>query len=124
MSGFDKKSDNSRESMGALIESIVRRQGMPIATFAKQVGIARSTAYNLFRSRSADIDLIKRASRVLGRDLVAEFYSQPDAGSANRPARNEFADHNKIWEQCPVWQFIMSKKNEENAFHTTLTDDK
>lgn len=59
------KSTKSK-TIGDLINEEVRRQGMPVTKFAKEINCQRNNVYDIFNRSNMDIDLLKRISKVLG----------------------------------------------------------
>lgn len=58
------KSTKSK-TIGDLINEEVRRQGMPVTKFAKEINCQRNNVYDIFNRSNMDIDLLKRISKVL-----------------------------------------------------------
>lgn len=59
------KSTKSK-TIGDLINEEVRRQGMAVTKFAKEINCQRNNVYDIFNRSNMDIDLLKRISKVLG----------------------------------------------------------
>ena len=59
------KSTKSK-TIGDLFNEEVRRQGMPVTKFAKEINCQRNNVYDIFNRSNMDIDLLKRISKVLG----------------------------------------------------------
>lgn len=59
------KSTKSK-TIGDLINEEVRRKGMPVTKFAKEINCQRNNVYDIFNRSNMDIDLLKRISKVLG----------------------------------------------------------
>lgn len=53
------------KTIGDLINEEVRRQGMPVTKFAKEINCQRNNVYDIFNRSNMDIDLLKRISKVL-----------------------------------------------------------
>lgn len=58
------KSTKSK-TIGDLINEEVRRHGMPVTKFAKEINCQRNNVYDIFNRSNMDIDLLKRISKVL-----------------------------------------------------------
>lgn len=58
------KSTKSK-TIGDLINEEVRRKGMPVTKFAKEINCQRNNVYDIFNRSNMDIDLLKRISKVL-----------------------------------------------------------
>ena len=58
------KSTKSK-TIGDLINEEVRRKGMPVTKFAKEINCQRNNVYDIFNRSNMDIDLLNRISKVL-----------------------------------------------------------
>lgn len=65
-------------SIGALIESEVRRQGLSITEFADKIGSQRNNVYNIFKRSSMDLLLLKKISEVLKHNFFKEIAEDLD----------------------------------------------
>lgn len=65
-------------TIGIMIESEVRKQGMDITKFAKLINKTRSTAYNIFERNDIDISLLRTISIVLKRNFFLDLANNPD----------------------------------------------
>lgn len=92
------KSTKSK-TIGDLINEEVRRQGMPVTKFAKEINCQRNNVYDIFNRSNMDIDLLKRISKVLD----VNFF-QTIANDLNLVC--EEADNVNQQEQKAVSQFL------------------
>ena len=65
-------------SIGALIESEVRRQELSITEFADMIGSQRNNVYNIFKRSSMDLLLLKKISEVLKHNFFKEIAEDLD----------------------------------------------
>lgn len=92
------KSTKSK-TIGDLINEEVRRKGMPVTKFAKEINCQRNNVYDIFNRSNMDIDLLKRISKVLD----VNFF-QTIANDLNLVC--EEADNVNQQEQKAVSQFL------------------
>lgn len=92
------KSTKSK-TIGDLINEEVRRKGMPVTKFAKEINCQRNNVYDIFNRSNMDIDLLKRISKV----LEVNFF-QTIANDLNLVC--EEADNVNQQEQKAVSQFL------------------
>lgn len=108
------KSTKSK-TIGDLINEEVRRKGMPVTKFAKEINCQRNNVYDIFNRSNMDIDLLKRISKV----LEVNFF-QTIANDLNLVC--EEADNVNQQEQKAVSQFLdvvpkLLEKNGEKRSH-------
>ena len=92
------KSTKSK-TFGDLINEEVRRQGMPVTKFAKEINCQRNNVYDIFNRSNMDIDLLKRISKVLGVNFFQKIADDLDLVC-------EEADNVNQQEQKAVSQFL------------------
>lgn len=92
------KSTKSK-TIGDLINEEVRRQGMPVTKFAKEINCQRNNVYDIFNRSNMDIDLLKRISKVLGVNFFQKIADDLDLVC-------EEADNVNPQEQKAVSQFL------------------
>lgn len=92
------KSTKSK-TIGDFINEEVRRKGMPVTKFAKEINCQRNNVYDIFNRSNMDIDLLKRISKVLD----VNFF-QTIANDLNLVC--EEADNVNQQEQKAVSQFL------------------
>lgn len=92
------KSTKSK-TIGDLINEEVRRKGMPVTKFAKEINCQRNNVYDIFNRSNMDIDLLKRISKVLGVNFFQTIANDLDL------VREE-ADNVNQQEQKAVSQFL------------------
>lgn len=73
---FFSYNDLRQIHIGELIRQQLVAQGMSFAEFARQLNVERTTVYNIFRSKSIDIERLIRISVILDYDFIAEVYQQ------------------------------------------------
>lgn len=82
-----------------LINEEVRRKGMPVTKFAKEINCQRNNVYDIFNRSNMDIDLLKRISKVLGVNFFQKIADDLDLVC-------EEADNVNPQEQKAVSQFL------------------
>ena len=87
------------KTIGDLINEEVRRQGMPVTKFAKEINCQRNNVYDIFNRSNMDIDLLKRISKVLGVNFFQKIADDLDLVC-------EEADNVNPQEQKAVSQFL------------------
>lgn len=92
------KSTKSK-TIGDLINEEVRRQGMPVTKFAKEINCQRNNVYDIFNRSNMDIDLLKRISKVLDVNFFQKIADDLDLVC-------EEADNVNQQEQKAVSQFL------------------
>lgn len=92
------KSTKSK-TIGDLINDEVRRQGMPVTKFAKEINCQRNNVYDIFNRSNMDIDLLKRISKVLDVNFFQTIANDLDLVC-------EEADNVNPQEQKAVSQFL------------------
>ena len=92
------KSTKSK-TIGDLINEEVRRKGMPVTKFAKEISCQRNNVYDIFNRSNMDIDLLKRISKVLGVNFFQKIADDLDLVC-------EEADNVNPQEQKAVSQFL------------------
>lgn len=92
------KSTKSK-TIGDLINEEVRRQGMPVTKFAKEINCQRNNVYDIFNRSNMDIDLLKRISKVLDVNFFQTIANDLDLVC-------EEADNVNQQEQKAVSQFL------------------
>lgn len=92
------KSTKSK-TIGDLINEEVRRKGMPVTKFAKEINCQRNNVYDIFNRSNMDIDLLKRISKVLGVNFFQKIADDLDLVC-------EEADNVNQQEQKAVSQFL------------------
>lgn len=73
----------NKKTIGELIEKEVRKQGIPITTFADLICCQRNNVYNLFRRNKIDIVLLKRISEVLNHNFFIDLANDLDLINEN-----------------------------------------
>lgn len=92
------KSTKSK-TIGDLINEEVRRKGMPVTKFAKEINCQRNNVYDIFNRSNMDIDLLKRISKVLDVNFFQTIANDLDLVC-------EEADNVNQQEQKAVSQFL------------------
>lgn len=92
------KSTKSK-TIGDLINEEVRRKGMPVTKFVKEINCQRNNVYDIFNRSNMDIDLLKRISKVLGVNFFQKIADDLDLVC-------EEADNVNPQEQKAVSQFL------------------
>ena len=60
--------------IGAIIREKVDELGMSYAEFARRINCARTSLYNIFNSKSIDVERLIQISQVLEYDFIHEVY--------------------------------------------------
>lgn len=60
--------------IGTIIREKVDEQGMSYTEFARRINCARTSLYNIFNSKSIDIERLIQISHVLEYDFIHEVY--------------------------------------------------
>lgn len=79
----------NKKTIGELIEKEVRKQGIPITTFADLICCQRNNVYNLFRRNKIDIVLLKRISEVLNHNFFIDLANDLDLINENSDTEND-----------------------------------
>ena len=64
--------------IGSEIERVVRERGLAVSRFAELIHCNRTNAYDLFKRKSIDIDMLIRISEVPDYDFIKKVY-YPDS---------------------------------------------
>lgn len=59
---------------GERIKEIWATSGMSVSEFARRLNCHRQNAYDIFKRRVVDMELLQRISKVLEHDFVSELY--------------------------------------------------
>ncbi|MDR2146704.1 MAG: helix-turn-helix domain-containing protein [Tannerella sp.] len=62
--------------IGELINRKLSEHGMSKSEFARRIGCSRGTVYNIFNSKSLDIELLIHISEILGYDFTEHYRNQ------------------------------------------------
>ena len=62
--------------IGRKIQSVFNQSGLSVSQFARLLDIQRTRAYNIFNSKTLDIDLLCRISDVLHYDFISEYLKE------------------------------------------------
>ena len=57
---------------GAEIRKVLKEKGMTVAEFARRINKSRENAYDIFRRKSLDMELLSAISEVLDYDFIAK----------------------------------------------------
>ena len=60
--------------IGKKIQFVFNQSGLTVSQFARMVGIQRTKIYNIFESKTIDIELLCKISDVLFYDFISEVY--------------------------------------------------
>ncbi len=75
--------------IGKIIQAKVKERGIGYAEFARRINCARTSIYNLFNSKSIDVERLLHISEVLEFDFISEVYKKkPFARSDEYPSIN------------------------------------
>lgn len=74
--------------IGHLIEADLRERELPVAWFAKQIGVTRQQCYRIFDSWSIDTLRLMQISKVLQRDYFALYTDHLNELRAEQEASN------------------------------------
>ena len=69
--------------IGSKIQSVFNQSGLTVSQFARLLQVQRTRIYNIFNSKTLDIDLLCKISDVLHYDFLTEVYIQ---NRVNNPA--------------------------------------
>ena len=101
----------NKKTIGELIEKEVRKQGIPITTFADLICCQRNNVYNLFRRNKIDIVLLKRISEVLNHNFFIDL-----ANDLDLIAENSDTDKDKVISQFyRVVPYVLKEIGKSNA---------
>lgn len=64
--------------IGKLIREELRRQGRSVTWFARKLYCDRTNAYNIFRRRSIDTEMLLRISQILDCDFFTHYRQELD----------------------------------------------
>lgn len=73
---------------GQEIRKVLKQRGMTVAEFARRINKSRENAYDIFKRKSLDIDLLNTISQILEYDFVLRAQSAVKSKAA---PRNDFA---------------------------------
>lgn len=73
-------------SFGAEIKKVIKEKGMSVSEFARRINKSRENAYDIFKRKSIDTELLNIISQVLDFDFVAK--------SRERRGRHEVVSEN------------------------------
>lgn len=73
---------------GQEIRKVLKQRGMTVAEFARRINKSRENAYDIFKRKSLDIDLLNTISQILEYDFVLRAQSAVKNKAASR---NDFA---------------------------------
>ncbi len=59
---------------GEKVKEYFEASGLSVSEFARRLGCHRQNVYDIFRREVIDVGLLRRISRVLEHDFVAELY--------------------------------------------------
>lgn len=59
---------------GEKVKEYFEASGLSVSEFARRLGCHRQNVYDIFRREVVDVGLLRRISRVLEHDFVAELY--------------------------------------------------
>lgn len=74
-------------NFGAEIRKVLKEKGMSVAEFARRINKSRENAYDIFRRKSLDTDLLSVISQVLEYDFLTK--------SRERKTRTDLASEGK-----------------------------
>ena len=60
--------------IGSKIQFVFNQSGLTVSQFARMLNVQRTRIYNIFASKTLDIDLICKISDVLHYDFITELY--------------------------------------------------
>lgn len=101
----------NKKTIGELIEKEVRKQGIPITTFADLICCQRNNVYNLFRRNKIDIVLLKRISEVLNHNFFIDL-----ANDLDLIAENSDTEKDKVISQFyRVVPYVLKEIGKSNA---------
>jgi len=60
--------------IGSKIQSVFKQSGLTVSQFARLLEIQRTRIYQIFNSKTLDIDLLCKISDVLHYDFITEVY--------------------------------------------------
>jgi len=73
---------------GQEIRKVLKQRGMTVAEFARRINKSRENAYDIFKRKSLDIDLLNTISQTLEYDFVLRT---PPLSKSKAVTRNDFA---------------------------------
>ena len=89
--------------IGAIIREKVDEQGMSYAEFARRINCARTSLYNIFNSKSIDVERLIQISQVLEYDFIHEVYLNNSSAETHPyikiPFRNGKVDFDDLPEE-------------------------
>lgn len=74
-------------NFGVEIRKVIRQRGMTVSEFARRINKSRENAYDIFRRKSLDTDLLSTISQVLDYDFLSK--------SQERKPRTDLANETK-----------------------------
>lgn len=77
---------------GKSIEKAVRERGITVAEFARRIEKSRENAYDIFKRKDLDTELIRTISKVLGHDFLAESLGKQNKMRSDETANTTVQD--------------------------------
>ncbi|MCL2246354.1 MAG: helix-turn-helix domain-containing protein [Lentimicrobiaceae bacterium] len=71
--------------IGEKIQHVFQQSGLTISQFARLLELQRTRVYNIFESKTIDIDLLFKISDVLYYDFISEVYIKKREISSQNP---------------------------------------
>ena len=96
--------------IGAIIREKVDEQGMSYTEFARRINCARTSLYNIFNSKSIDVERLILISQVLEYDFIHEVYLNRTFTENMAYIKIPFRNGKFDFEELPVEILALIKK--------------
>lgn len=80
---------NNKQTLGELIEKEVRKQGLTITGFAREINCERNNVYDIFKRTSIDVELLGRISKALNHNFFKDVAENLDLVEINQETDEE-----------------------------------
>jgi transcriptional regulator with XRE-family HTH domain len=72
--------------IGKKIQYVFNQSGLMVSQFARMLDINRTRIYNIFESKTIDVDLLSKISDVLHYDFISEVYLKKREAAQQNPS--------------------------------------
>ena len=79
---------DSNVYIGSIIRQKVDESRYSVTQFAEEIGLTRPSAYNLFKKKSVDIDLLFRISKLLNYNFLDLYFEGSEICSITKKIPN------------------------------------
>lgn len=98
-----------KKNIGEEKEDIVRKKGINVTEFAKQINCVRKNVYDIFKRNNIDIELLARISKVLDYNFFADLANDYDLATPTQTDEKEEERRNAVYQFLEVVPDIMVK---------------